>query len=389
MPSTTAARAALFQPLSVRSLTLRNRIVMSPMNRNSSPAGVPGEDMAQYYRRRVDGEAGLIVTGGIGVDHPAATGVYVARECAISLLHGDAPLAGWKRVVDLVHEGGGKIVAQLWHLGIMRMPGTGYHPEAPSSRPSGIYGPPGRRTHIGPEFVARLSPPGPELTDGEIVEIIEGYARSARNAVAVGFDGIDIHGASGYLPDAFMWGETNLRTDRWGGNRRERTRFATEVVRAVRREVGEAIPIFYRMSQVKHYDDDAQIASTPEELEDIVGPLADAGVDLFDAQQVNFAKPAFAGSNLNFAGWAKKLTGRPSMTVGAVGLSMGQNDPDEHGEPIAKDNLDDIGARLERGEFDLVATARSLANDPAFARKVRLGEPLEPYDRTTLRSIAR
>ena len=78
----TAARAALFQPLSVRGLTVRNRIVMSPMNRNASPGGVPGEDMAQYYRRRVDGEAGLIVTGGIGVDHPAATGVYVdARVC--------------------------------------------------------------------------------------------------------------------------------------------------------------------------------------------------------------------------------------------------------------------------------------------------------------------
>lgn len=389
MASTQTGRGALFQPLSVRGLTLRNRIAMSPMNRNASPGGVPGEDMAQYYRRRVDGEAGLVVTGGIGVDHPAATGVYVDRECAVSVLHGEAALAGWKRVVDLAHEGGGKILAQLWHLGIMRMPGTGYHPEAPSSRPSGIYGPPGRRTHIGPEFIARLQPPGPELTDSEILEIIAGYARSARNAVAAGFDGIDIHGASGYLPDAFMWSETNVRTDRWGGNRRERTLFATEVVRAVRRAAGETIPIFYRMSQGKHYDDDARLATTPQELEDIVGPLADAGVDLFDAQQINYATPAFAGSNLNLAGWAKKLTGRPSMTVGAVGLSIGQNDPDAHGEPVAKDNLDDVGARLENGEFDLVAVARSLANDPAFARKVRLGEPLAPYDRTTLRSIAR
>ena len=131
----TRAAEAFFQPLTIRGLTVANRIVMSPMNRNAAPGGVPGDDIAQYYRRRVDGEVGLVITGGIAVDHLAATGVYADRPCAITELHGTEALAGWRHVVDLAHAGGGKILAQLWHLGVMRTPGTGYHPDVPSARP--------------------------------------------------------------------------------------------------------------------------------------------------------------------------------------------------------------------------------------------------------------
>lgn len=390
MTSTASTAAGLFQPLTVRGLTVANRIVMSPMNRNAAPGGVPGEDIAQYYRRRVDGEVGLVITGGIAVDHPAATGVYVDRPCAISELHGAESLAGWKRVVDLVHEGGGKIVAQLWHLGVMRTPGTGYFPDVPSARPSGIYGPTDRLTKVTRDYIEKLAVPGPSLTDAEILEIIAAYARSARNAIAVGFDGIAVHGADGYLPDAFLWEETNRRTDRWGGSRRKRTLFATELVRALRREAGDGLPIFFRFSQWKHHDALATLANTPAELEDIVGPLADAGVDVFDAQQYNFNKPVFPDSNLNLAGWAKKLTGRLTMTVGAVGLSVGHYDPDaDDEEPVAVNDLGTLTARFERGEFDLVGVGRSLLNDPAWAHKARLGEPFEPYDKSSMRGVAR
>jgi 2,4-dienoyl-CoA reductase-like NADH-dependent reductase (Old Yellow Enzyme family) len=390
MTSTASTAASLFEPFAVRGLAIKNRVVMSPMNRNAAPGGIPGEDIAQYYRRRVDGEVGLVITGGIAIDHPAATGVYTNRTCAISQLHGEASLAGWKRVVDLVHEGGGKIIAQLWHLGVMRTPGTGYFPDVPSSRPSGIFGPTDGVSEVSREYLDKLAVPGPELTDAEIVEIIEAYGRSARNAIAVGFDGVAVHGADGYLPDAFLWEKTNLRTDRWGGDRRQRTRFAAEVVRVLRREVGDDVPVFFRFSQMKHHDALATLASAPEELEDIVGPLADAGVDVFDAQQHQFNKPAFPGSDLNLAGWAKKLTGRASMTVGAVGLSVGHYDPDAHGQqPEAVTDLSPLAARLERGEFDLVAVGRSLLNDPAWARKARLGEPFAPYEASSLRGVAR
>lgn len=372
--------SALFTPLRVRGLTIPNRFAMSPMNRNASPNGVPDEDMAQFYLRRAEGEFGLIFTGGIAIDHPAASGVYVDRPCQVPLLHTPQAKAGWKRVVDLVHGAGGKMVAQLWHLGVMRLPGTGYYPDAPSSRPSGIYGPTNRPSFVDPATAARLSVPGPELTEAEIVELIAAYARSAGHAMEVGFDGVEVHGAQGYLPDAFMWEATNKRTDRWGGNRAERTRFAVEVMRAIRRTVGESVPLFFRFSQWKHQDVDAMPAPTPGALEEILTPFVAAGVDVLDAGHFYIDRPMYPGSPLNLAGWAKKLTGLPSMAVGAVGLSKGQHDPDKPGPPEAVNNIAPVVASVERGEYDLVGVARTSLNDPAFPRKIRLGEPLLPWN---------
>jgi 2,4-dienoyl-CoA reductase-like NADH-dependent reductase (Old Yellow Enzyme family) len=380
------ARGALFSPLRIRGLTVANRFVMSPMNRSAAPGGVPSEELAQYFRRRVDGEIGLIVTGGIGVDHPAAIGAPPGRPCDVPELHGPA-LAGWQRIVDLVHAGGGKIVPQLWHMGPLRLAGTGYHPDVPSSRPSGIWGPPGR-SHLDAATIARFAEPTPELTDAEIIEIIEAYARSARNAAALGFDGIAIHASNNNLPDAFLWEETNRRTDRWGGDRRARSEFSAELVRAIRREAGEALPIFFRFSQWKFQDLDARLARTPAELEEILGPLADAGVDVFDASQFRFDDREFAGSELSLAGWAKKLTGRLSMTVGAVGLSTGLYTRDGgETKPEAVDNLDEVARRFTAGEFDLVAVGRALLGDPAWTRKAREGIPFDAYDPAALRAL--
>src|SRR5215469_8495239 len=112
----------LFTPITVRGVALRNRIVMSPMTRNFSPRGVPGPDVAAYYRRRAAGETGLLITEGVGVDHPAALG-----EADLPHIYGEAALAGWQAVVDGVHAEGGVIFPQLWHQGAMRMVGTGPH----------------------------------------------------------------------------------------------------------------------------------------------------------------------------------------------------------------------------------------------------------------------
>jgi len=385
--TTERERAALFAPLEIRGLTVANRFVMSPMNRDASPGGVPNDDLAHYYERRAQGEVGLIVTGGIGIDHPAASGIHADRPCNIPELHG-AALPAWKRIVGLVHAAGGKIVPQLWHQGPIRLAGTGYHPEAESARPSGIWGPTDRRATVDPAALARFAIPSRELSDAEILEIIEAYARSARDAVTAGFDGIAIHGANGNLPDAFLWAETNRRTDRWGGNQRERGRFAAEVVRAIRREIGDERPIFFRFSQWKLQDLDGQLAHSPAELEDVLGPLADAGVDVFDASQFWFDEPAFAGSDLNLAGWAKKLTARLAMTVGGVGLSSGLYDADgRSAKSVADDNLDRVAQRFACGEFDLVGVGRSLAQDPAWTRKARLGQPFEAYSSTAMRTL--
>src|ERR1700728_1148483 len=128
----------LLTPFELRGLKLRNRIVMSPMTRGFSPGGVPGRNVADYYPRRAERKVGLIITEGIGVDHPAALGAGSMNEDNIPVLHGDAALQGWKSVVGSVHAAGGLIFPQLWHMGAIRQANSGPFPGAPSCRPSGI-----------------------------------------------------------------------------------------------------------------------------------------------------------------------------------------------------------------------------------------------------------
>lgn len=370
--------APLFTPFSLRNLTVANRFAMAPMTRSRSPDGIPGRPVLDYYRRRAEGGVGLIVTEGIGVDHPASLGVSDFDGAAIPVLHGDAALSGWRAVVSAVHEAGGRIVPQLWHQGAMRPEGTGRHPGHPSSRPSGIWGPANARSTVPPAARDILLPKTRALSDSEIADIISGFAGSALNAKAVGFDGIALHGAHGYLLDSFLWSTTNVRHDKYGGDIARRARFAAEVVAAVREAIGPDLPIIFRFSQWKQQDLDAVIAHTPNELGEVLGPLADAGVDLFDASTRRFDEPAFEGSDLNLAGWARKLTGRPTMTVGGVGLdkdlyasiAAGQSEPA---------GLERVLARFDAGEFDMIALGRALIADPNWVQKVARNEPRHTF----------
>ena len=377
----------LFQPLQVRGLRLPNRIVMAPMTRNFSPLGVPGEDVAAYYRRRAEGGTGLLITEGVGIDDPAALGDAGLGESNLPHLYGADALAGWKRAVDAVHSAGGKIVPQLWHQGVMRDPGTGPHPDAPSLRPSGLWGPEGRASSIDPAYIARVKAPTQPMTDSQIQDVIDAYARSARHARELGFDGVAIHGAHGYLIDTFLWDETNRRTDTWGGDRRSRSRFAAEVVRAVRREAGEAMPIFFRFSQWKQQDFKARLASTPQELEDVLGPISDAGVDVFDGSVRYFDRAEFEGSPLNLSGWARKLTGKRSMAIGGIGLDRGFYDSKRDGRAGGSDNIQLLMARFGRGEFDLVGVGRALLNEPQWTHKLRQGHELPAFDEARLKEL--
>jgi len=377
----------LFQPLRVRGLSLANRIVMAPMTRSFSPAGVPGANVAAYYRRRAEGGAGLLITEGVGIDHPAALGEAGLGESDLPQLHGSAALAGWRRVIDEVHAAGGKVIPQLWHQGVMREQGTGPHPTVPSVRPSGLWGPAGRLTSSEAGYLQRVQTPTAPASESDIQDIIDAYARSARHARELGFDGIAIHGGHGYLIDTFLWDETNRRGDGWGGDRRARTRFAVEVVRAIRREAGEALPIFFRFSQWKQQDFKARLASTPQELAEVLGPIADAGVDVFDGSVRYFDRAEFEGSPLNLSGWAKQLTGKLTMAVGGVGLDRGFYDSKRDGRAGGSDNMALLMARFERAEFDLVAVGRALLNEPTWPRKLRAGHELPAFDEARLKEL--
>jgi len=379
--------APLFAPITIRGLTLRNRIVMSPMTRSFSPGGIPGPDVAAYYRRRAEGETGLLITEGVGIDHPAALGEAGLKESNLPHLYGEVPLAGWQAVVEGVHAAQGLVLPQLWHQGAMRMVGTGPHPEAPSCRPSGVWGPVNRTNSLSKEDVLTLAVETAPMTEEEIADVIAAYGRSARSAMQVGFDGVAIHGAHGYLPDNFLWEETNRRTDRWGGDRRRRSQFAVEVVKMIRDTVGPQKPIVFRFSQWKQQDFRARLANTPQELEEVLGPIADAGVDVFDASVRYFNRAEFEGSPLNLAGWAKKVTGKLSMTVGGIGLTKGYYESKREGGTAAAHNFEALLERFARGEFDLVAVGRSLLHDAQWTRKVRLGEELSPFSEDSLKVL--
>lgn len=370
-------REVLFTPLTVRNVTFRNRIAMSPMTRGFCPNGTPGENVVAYYRRRAEGGVGLIVTEGIAVDHPAALGDAGLGENNIPVLAGDGPIAGWRAVVDAVHAAGAKIVPQLWHQGAMRKPGTGPHPDVPSVSPSGIWGPLGRMTSIDPGSIPADPRIGEPMSDEDIEDAIQAFVRCAENAMKAGFDGIALHGGHGYLIDNFLWKETNQRNDRWGGDRTRRSEFAAEIVRRIRAVIGEDLPIFFRFSQWRQQDFRSTLADSPEELGEVLRPLAEAGVDVFDASVRYYNSPAFKGYPENLAGWAKRLTGKLSMAVGGIGINQGMYDRDKPVQAVV--DYAPLLERFGRGEFDLIAVGRAMIGDPNWAEKFRAGQEPEPY----------
>jgi 2,4-dienoyl-CoA reductase-like NADH-dependent reductase (Old Yellow Enzyme family) len=381
------ALTPLFSPLTIRGLRLPNRFVMAPMTRSFSPLGVPPPETAPYYRRRAEGGTGLLVTEGIAIPHESAIGLSGVDVPNIPRLLGAEALAAWRHVVDEVHAGGGLIAPQLWHQGPMRAPFTGPNPEAKSLRPSGIWGPMGGTSLVGPDYIGTVSNPIEPMTDGEIADVIAAYGRAAAGAKALGFDAIAVHGAHGYLIDSFLWAGTNRRTDRWGGDIAARSEFAAETVRVIRATVGETVPIFFRFSQWKLQDSGARLANTPAELEQMLAPIAAAGVDVFEVSERCFDTPAFTGSDLCLAGWTRRVSGRLTMAVGNVSLSKGLFESRGAGSDFA-DNLGALVRRFERQEFDLVAVGRMLIANPDWVRRVRLGQPLRAFNRSLLATLS-
>ncbi|MBC7531488.1 MAG: NADH:flavin oxidoreductase [Oligoflexus sp.] len=344
----------LFKPFRLKSLKMKNRFVMAPMTRSFSPNGVPTDDVATYYRKRAQGDVGLILTEGTVIDRPSSS-----SDANVPRFHGDQALNGWKKVVNEVKEAGGCIAPQIWHMGVSANHHSGWIPPAPFEGPSTFYG-------VGKEN-------GRAMTESDIADTIAAFARAAADAKRLGFDAVEIHGAHGYLVDQFFWSVTNNRSDIYGGKTlAERSRFAVEVVKAVRAAVGEDFALLLRLSQWKPSEYTGQLAATPKEMEDWLQPLAEAGVDLFHCSQRRFCDPEFEGSDLNFAGWAKKLTGKATITVGSVGLS-GEFLKAFAGEASTPASIDELVTRFDKGEFDLVAVGRALLTDPEWIQKIADG----------------
>ena len=370
------ATSNLFSPIQLGSLILKNRVVMAPMTRTFSPEGIPNDLVVAYYQRRAKNDVGLIITEGTCVGHKAANGY-----ANVPYIYGEKPLAGWKKVVEAVHQAGGKIVPQLWHVGAIRQANKGAGPDesVPGYSPSGLVMP-GKET-------------GVAMSEQDVQDAIDAFVQAAVDSQNIGFDGVEIHGAHGYLVDQFFWEGTNQRTDKYGGNLVARTTFAAEIIKGIREKCGADFPIILRFSQWKQQDYSAKLADTPEQLEKFLAPLVEAGVDIFHCSTRRFWEPEFDGSDLNLAGWTKKLTGKPSITVGSVGLNSSFIDEEKRdmveSSSVEEDSLENLATRIDNDEFDLVAVGRAVLQDPEWVIKVKEGriDELKDYSKASLMEL--
>ncbi|PZV38792.1 12-oxophytodienoate reductase [Mesorhizobium kowhaii] len=349
--------SALFHPLSVRGLSLTNRFVMPGMQRGWCVDGHPGERLAAYYTARVRGGVQLIISECVAVDHPSA-----GRTRKYGRLAPDTA-AGWAKSVSAIHQAGGRFFAQIGHEGALLGAAEGdYFADAPILSPSGLSKP---GTVVG----------RPATLD-ELQAIKDAFVRSALIAEDIGADGVEIHACHGYFLDEFLWAGTNIREDRYGGaSMEERVRFPAEVIQAVREAVGPDFVISVRFSQWKLTDYNARSAETPDELATMLTAFREAGADLFHASNRRFGQPEWADSDLSLAGWARKVTDRPVIAVGGVGLTvdMVETFSGKDNDGPAEINFGALAERFAAKEFDLIAVGRSNIADPEWVRKVRDG----------------
>ena len=359
----------LFDPVEIAGLNLPNRLVMAPMSRYFCPDGIPNAGVADYYRKRVEGGIGLILSEATYINHPSA-------ECyaAVPRFHG-AALDGWKTVIDAVHAAGGKMFPQLWHVGSFRQPGMAPDPSMPGLGPS-------ENTNSAADGDAATR----AMTEAEIADIIAACAQAAADAKRLGFDGVELHGAHGYLLDEFLWECTNRRTDQWGGDHVGRMRFPVAVISAVRGAVGPDFPVSMRWSQWKQQDYRASLADTPAMLGEILRPLADAGLSILHCSIRRVWEPAFpdVDDKRIMSSWVKELTGLPTISVGGVGLEQTGT------KASAAASLDSLAGPLERGEIDLLAVGRAVLADSDWLRLVREGRASEGrgFDKDHLKTLA-
>ncbi|MBL7672409.1 MAG: alkene reductase [Bdellovibrionaceae bacterium] len=256
----------LFSNFKLGDMLLQNHVVMAPMTRNRCPDNVPNEMVANYYAQRT--EAGLIITEGTspsdsGLGYPRIPGLFTGEQ-----------MKAWKKVTEVVHRGGSRIFVQLMHCGRVAHPDnmmSGLEIVAPS--PVAIKG-----EKIWTDQNGLQDYPVPEeMTENEILSTIEEYVHSADLAMQAGFDGVEIHGANGYLIDQFLNSASNHRQDRWGGSIENRTRFALEVTKAVSLKIG-ANKVGFRMSPYGVFNGMTSDAHTEDIFEKLASDFQKLGI---------------------------------------------------------------------------------------------------------------
>ncbi len=346
-----AEERSLFSPVRVGALELKNRVVMAPMTRNRAPGTVPTELMADYYRQRAS--AGLIVTEASqvvpqGQGYPDTPGI-----------HSDEQEAAWRRITDAVHAASGRIFLQLWHVGRISHPSLqpgGALPVAPSAvaAEGSIF--------TGTALLPFVTPRA--LETEEVAGVVEGFAEGARRARAAGFDGVEIHGANGYLVDQFLRDGTNHRTDRYGGTLENRARFLLEVTQAVT-EVWGPGRVGVRLSPTGAYNSmsDSDPRATFAYAARALGALRLA--------YLHVVEPVAPGSSPADLAGEERVSPLLRREFGGVFMANGGYDA-----ATAR-------AALEGGAADLVSFGAPFLANPDLPLRLATGAPLNAPDRHT------
>ncbi|MGY1579593.1 alkene reductase [Streptomyces sp. MN13] len=331
----------LLEPATLGALRLPNRLVMAPMTRNRAEAdGTPTSLMADYYTQRAD--AGLIVA-------EAATPSSVGQTYPnITAIHTPAHVAGWRRVTDAVRDAGGRMFLQLQHGGRIGHPATsGHTPLAPSPvpLPGTVFTSEGHRPAVVPR----------EMTGDDIRATVAEFAAAARRALDAGFEGVEVHAANGYLLHQFLAGNTNRRTDEYGGSVAGRIRFVVEVVEAVVAEVGAGhvgvrIAPGLTVNGIEEGDTEALYPA-------LVAALRPLGLAYLHVVYADPDSPVFRRIR---ADWPGTLVANPVL-----------------GE-LTTDAVRRAGERLLAAGADLVALGRPFLANPDLVARLRLGAPLNP-----------
>ncbi len=359
-PPRQTAVGRLFSPVRIGKLALSNRLVVAPMTRVSATVdGRATEGMVAYYRSFAEGGFGLIVTEGIYTDKAFSQG-YQYQPGLADAEQGEA----WRQVVSTVHEAGGRIVAQLMHAGALAQ-GNIYrdHTIGPSApRPKG-------------EQMAFYRGNGPyriprAMSEADLGEAVAGFASAAALAKEAGFDGVEIHGANGYLLDQFLTEGINLRQDGYGGSTAGRLRLIVEVVEAVRSAVGADHVVGMRISQAKVNDFLHKWVGGVREAEAVFRALGTLPLDYIHTTEFEGWRPAFGDAGPSLAALARMHARLPVLANGSL------HDPQR------------AAAMIEGDEADFVSLGRGALTHADWPTRFREGRALEPFDKCLLSPIA-
>ncbi|SDM50105.1 N-ethylmaleimide reductase [Fictibacillus solisalsi] len=336
----------LFEPVTIGAWNLRTRTAMAPMTRSfaDDTTGAVNDQIAEYYRKRAQDGIGLIITEGVVISsrakgNPGVPGIYTQEQ-----------IDSWKKVTRAVHAEGGTIIAQIWHVGRASHHeiAGGLPPQAPSAIAAE-----GKVSRFGKPFDTPE-----EMTEQDIKEVVGQYAQAAKNAIEAGFDGVEIHGAHGYLIDQFNSDVSNRRTDRYGGDLKKRLTFMKEVLSAVIEAVGVERTLI-RFSAFK-IDDLAYMWEDPEAaIQTFIEAFKETGVRMIHPSTMEFTKPI-----------ARGLTLHELVRHYWDGVIIGVGNLDAQTSEEA----------LEKGTIDVAAIGRPLIANPDYLTRLKQNEKLADYE---------